>query len=84
MGCLVFQNAISFICYSFGWEDGASLSYDKHEVGQFKLSFFYPQVLDKVPLPAKGETKKGNQVRADRFKLNLYFSHKSLVEALTS
>ena len=59
MGCLVFQNAISFICYSFGWEDGVSLSFDKHEVGQFKLSFFYPQVLDKVPLPAKGETKKG-------------------------
>ena len=39
MGCLVFQNAISFICYSFGWEDGASLSFDKDEVGQFKLSF---------------------------------------------
>ena len=84
MGCLVFQNAISFICYSFGWEDGVSLSFDKHEVGQFKLSFFILKCLIKFLFLPKGKLKRGNQVRADRFKLNLYFSHKSLVEALTS
>ena len=68
MGCLVFQNDISFICYSFGWEDGASLSFDKHEVGQFKLSFFYPQVLEKVPFLPKGKIKRG--IKSERIDSN--------------
>ena len=68
MGCLVFQNAISFICYSFGWEDGASLSFDKHEVGQFKLSFFILKCLIKFLFLPKGKLIRG--IKSERIDSN--------------
>ena len=68
MGCLVFQNAISFICYSFGWEDGVSLSFDKHEVGQFKISFFILKCLIKFLFLPKGKLKRG--IKSERIDSN--------------